>query len=749
MIKNDICSHVPFSLLFLFPLCPTSPLPFLPSSHRHHFLSTFFTFLDILSTFLWHPMLHLTTRPASAHLAHLAHLNPFNHARLRIEHPQKESIALAKVLTIPLLCDEIASSLTPYTLSLCTRVSRTWQQAFSPVLWANLSFVNQYTVSLFRSLPQIQAAILQHAPHVRSIHSVFCYTFESLPVQVNLFQNLTRLDSLASELHNKGIVDHTNAVRLLEFIKVNTSLREIRLTVFPLANEGVSELLGATLAGHPGLVSAAITCFTEAHLKGVRHVLRGAALGRLKSLRLTCRGNHSSSSAFSTSSTAVTATAGGTLYQEQNEEMEALLPEGYVARHFKELHVDAELQHIYQLTVLPLLQHCPNLESLLVTGLDLTQSMQMQRLCLVLEEIATRLRHLTLACSSSSSSTDDNNGQDERYSARLLEACQTDRLQSLVVQSGLIIGHHSIQALLSFSRQHRFTLQELDFENCRGGKVESKDLQLILTSCPNLITFLAMAPPGRTAGTSNSSSTAGGNGSGGGGGGSRNAGADMRINIKDLPTGMGNRPAWVCLRLQHLSIGFSGFLSLNRSNMQTSLSSYLANTDDHGVPVVTGANIGANAGTSGKIYVDHIYSQLALLTELRILHIGGEIEPVSGSGSATAATYASAFPTDPSPLPSSFDLTMRSGLGCLETLSQLQELDVQRIWHHRISARECAWMARSFPCLRIFRGCNSAMMVNPSEAGAGSGGGVKKPVFVGEMKKLCPKVEVWVGSQRT
>ncbi|KAH7041680.1 hypothetical protein BKA57DRAFT_472450 [Linnemannia elongata] len=697
-------------------------------------------------------MLHLTTRPASAHLAHL---NPFNHARLRIQTPQKESIALAKVLTIPLLCDEIASSLTPYTLSLCTRVCHTWHQAFSPVLWANLSFVNQYTVSLFRSSPQIQAAVLQHAPHVRSIHSVFCYTFESLPVQVNLFRNLTRLDSLASELHNKGIVDHTNAVRLLEFIKVNTSLREIRLTVFPLANDSVSELLGATLAGHPGLVSAAITCFTEAHLRGVRHVLRGAALGRLESLRLTCRGNHSSSSAYSTSSTAATATAGTTIDQEHDEEMEVLLPEGHVARHFKELHVDAELQHIYHLTILPLLRHCPNLESLLVTGLDMTRSMQMQGLCQVLEGTATRLRHLRLACSSSSSSsTDDNNGQDEQYSASLLEASQTDRLQSLVVQSGLFIGRQSIRALLSFSRQHRFTLQELDFENCRGGSVESRDLQLILTSCPNLITFLAMAPPGRTiGGTNNSSSTTtGGNGGGGGvGSGSRNAGADMRINIKDLPTGMGNRPAWVCLRLQRLSIGFSGFLSLNRDNMRTSLSNYLASTDDHGLSVVTGVNISVSAGTSAKIYVDHIYSQLALLTELRTLHLGGEIEPVSGPGSATATAYESAFPIDPSPLPSSFDLTIRSGLARLETLSQLQELDVQRIWHHRISARECAWIARSYPCLRTFRGSASVLLVNGSEAGvgAGGGGGMKKPVFVGEMKKWCPKVEVWVGSQRT
>ncbi|KAG0290426.1 hypothetical protein BGZ97_006177, partial [Linnemannia gamsii] len=425
-------------------------------------------------------------------------------------------------------------------------VNRAWHQAFSPVLWANLSFVNQYTVSLFRNSSHIQTAILQHAPYIRSILSVFCYTFESLPVQTDLFKNLTRLDSLASELHNKGIVDHTNAVRLLQFIKVNTSLREIRLTVFPLANEAVSELLGATLAEHPGLISA-------------------------------------------------------------------------------------------------------------------------------------------------------------------------------------------------------------------------KDLQLILTSCPNLTTFLAMAPPGRSTTTASNVST-----TSNGGGGSRNGGTDMRINIKDLPTGVGNKPAWVCLRLQRLSIGFSGLLSLRRGNVNTSLSSHLANTENDSSATLDEAILSASAHstTNSKIYVDHIYSQLALLTELRILHLGGELEPPaiastfgSGPGLATmTAAYASMFPTDSSPLLASFDLTLKSGLGRLETLTRLEELDVQRIWHSRISGRECAWMGRSFPRLRTFKGSGSTAL----EAGAGAGGGVKKPVFVGMLKNMelvpehaetydmkdADEGEDWVGFER-
>ncbi|KAG0380778.1 hypothetical protein BGX24_005159 [Mortierella sp. AD032] len=369
----------------------------------------------------------------------------------------------------------------------------------------------------------------------------------------------------------------------------------------------------------------------------------------------------------------------------------------------------------------------------------------MPGLCKVLESATTQLRHLTVASA---------NGQDDQY-AGLLDACQTDRLQSLILQNGLYINRLFIRALLSYSRQHRFTLQVLDFENCMG--VESKDLQLVLTSCPNLITFLAMAPQRRTTNI---------NSSNGGHGGVSGGSSDMRISIKDLPTGMGNKPAWVCLRLQHLSIGFSGFISLQPSNFNRAMS-FSADNDNNLNSYINNTSINASA----KIYVDHIYSQLALLTELRTLRLGGEIEPVGGSGSGSVAALGATFPpealsqtlmlTSPSSSSSSeasFDLTIKSGLGRLETLKRLQELDVQRIWHHRISARECAWMARSWPHLRTFRGSASvALSENTWEDGAGARvgleaearmSGVKKLVYVGEMKKSCPKVDVWVGLQR-
>ncbi|KAF9902694.1 hypothetical protein EC991_004617 [Linnemannia zychae] len=161
------------------------------------------------------------------------------------------------------------------------------------------------------------------------------------------------------------------------------------------------------------------------------------------------------------------------------------------------------------------------------------------------------------------------------------------------------------------------------------------------------------------------------------------------------------------------------------------------------------------ASASVRMYLDHIYSQLALLTELRTLRLGGDIEPIGGSGPAVTTTESlSSTLISSSPLlETPFDLTIKSGLGRLEALKQLQELDVQRIWHHRISARECAWMARSWPQLRMFRGSASAALPGDTWEGSGLGvgvgvGGVKKPVYADELKRHYPKIAVWIGLQR-
>ncbi|KAF9098699.1 hypothetical protein BGX27_000750, partial [Mortierella sp. AM989] len=132
---------------------------------------------------------------------------------------------------------------------------------------------------MFRTSPAVLRGIERNAEHVRTIRSVFCYPFHSF-VTMKLFDNLTRVDSLASELHNKGIVDHTNTRMLLIFIKLNSSIREITLTNFPLSSVPTSALLENLIANHTGLESVAINCFRDTQLASVQHVLRGAAMSK-------------------------------------------------------------------------------------------------------------------------------------------------------------------------------------------------------------------------------------------------------------------------------------------------------------------------------------------------------------------------------------------------------------------------------------------------------------------------------------
>ncbi|KAF8927476.1 hypothetical protein BGZ58_010362 [Dissophora ornata] len=181
------------------------------------------------------------------------------------------------------------------------------------------------------------------------------------------------------------------------------------------------------------------------------------------------------------------------------------------------------------------------------------------------------------------------------------------------------MGLQSIEALLH--PQHRMTLEHLDIQCCI--EIESKYIQLILTSCPSLRSFKSL---------------------------STKIGYvlyEPRLDIKDLPIRSGGGdPAWVCKGLRDLRIGFTGFSTLIE-------------------------------GESVNPYVDHIYGQLAVLTDLRILHLAGETSPRRIP--RTSQVWA-------------FDFTLESGLGKLKTLTKLKELNIQKLMHHRIAKAEIEWM---------------------------------------------------------
>ncbi|KAK3823083.1 MAG: hypothetical protein J3Q66DRAFT_330806 [Benniella sp.] len=513
------------------------------------------------------------------------------------------SLALCAILDIPLILDEIASSLSQSDLAQCLLVNSAWNAAFAPLVWKEIFIANQRIITLFQTSSAVQQGLGRNADHVRFIHSVFCYVFQSFPID-KPFRNLVRLDTLASELHNKGIVDHTNTQQLLRFVKVNTSLREIVLSNFPLGSIPTSRTLGDVLASHPSLVSVTINCFRDAELSSIQHVLRGAALANVEKLSLTCRSR---------------------IVWEDEEMQKVLLeasqpdaepyqlvPQGHAASRLVDLTLDANVEQSIYVTLFPLLRHCPNLERLFVPSFDAEKSMM--DLCSILQDCCPKVQHLE---GGDHSANDDDQ-------TMLLNACQY--LKTYNMSSAQPMGLRSVEALLH--HRHSVTLEKLSFRNCTA--IQSRHIQLILTSCPNLRSFDGL----------NCQDT-----------------HHPRINIQDMPIHTG--PAWVCKGLVELHIGFTGFTTLPENE-------------------------------AIQPYVDAIYRQLAVLTELESLYVGGEVSLIG-----VFPSYSRVW---------AFDFTLDSGLGQLATLQRLRTLNIRKLKHHRIGSEEAQWMVHHWPKLKDFYG---------------------------------------------
>ncbi|KAF9957299.1 hypothetical protein BGZ70_009555 [Mortierella alpina] len=502
---------------------------------------------------------------------------------------------------------------------------------------ASIPFTSQQLVAQFQTGSAAQQGLVRNAPHVRAIDSYFCYAFQSLP-ETLIFQNLVRLCSLASELHNKGIVDHTTTRRLLTFVKVNKSLRELNLTNFPLASQSVSSILGEVIAGHPELMSLTLSCFREADLASVQDVLRGAARSaKLEKLSLVSR----STVFWSDEMQKVLDENTGT----PSERPYALVrPEDHGNSRtcrLKDLVIDFDLERSLYVTLLPLLRLCPDIKRLHVPTINMERSMR--HLCQVLESHCPGLQHLEAGYTS---------GKDE-HQELLINA--SPHLLSLCLRSALPLQHRSISALLH--HRHCHSLERLDLRQCSS--VSSRHLQLLLTSCPNLTSFEAMS-------ISSQPNT-----------------FDPRLDIKDLPV-LSRTPAWACRGLRVLHIGFSGF-----------------------------SNLAEDRPRCAQAYVDYIYNQLAELTELRVLHLGGEISNSSTSSSTIISAAESVF-QESSPA-WAFDFSLKSGLEKLATLQELRTLKVQRLRHHRIGRAEAEWVLTHWPRLRTFHGPPECVSLAPSK----------------------------------
>ncbi|KAF9302404.1 hypothetical protein BGZ74_005404 [Mortierella antarctica] len=439
-------------------------------------------------------------------------------------------------------------------LALCTRVCSTWYLAFGAALYKDLSFNSQRTLAHFGSTHG-QRGLSRNAECVHFIRSEFCYVFQALPEVP--FCNLRLLSTLASEYPNKGIVDVTNARRILKFVSLNQSLQEICLRNFPWMCETTALQLKETLQAHPRLKIVSLSSFREVSLGNLIHVLRG--ITNLEKLSLVCR------SAISWEEGSALA---GVLADNATEF--SLLDAGTVCQ-LKELEISADLSQIAQVILFPLLRHCQRLGRLHIPNVDIDNGPQFNELCRLVNVCCPQLKHLA---------SDHRRGTDVSQASLLESCCNLRSYKQLQPQP---FGSLSVSALLSLDR-HSTTLESLDISQCFG--IDSKDLQLILTSCPNLQVFEALP-------STNSSFR-----------------FEARLNVQDMFTPArvtsesttpaakssvaASRPGqWACHRLRVIKLGFSGF-------------SEFATTQEVAP------------------YTDAVYHQLSLLTELEELHLAGE-----------------------------------------------------------------------------------------------------------------------------
>ncbi|KAG0091296.1 hypothetical protein BGZ93_005154 [Podila epicladia] len=90
-----------------------------------------------------------------------------------------------------------------------------------------------------------------------------------------------------------------------------------------------------------------------------------------------------------------------------------------------------------------------------------------------------------------------------------------------------------------------------------------------------------------------------------------------------------------------------------------------------------------------------VYGRLARLTKLQVLQLGHEVEYRDEIG------YTSGVVGDPQE--ECLDLTLESGLGVLNTLKKLRQLNVEWMYHH-IDDEDFKWMVNNWPELETVRG---------------------------------------------
>ncbi|KAG0266789.1 hypothetical protein BG011_000841 [Mortierella polycephala] len=288
---------------------------------------------------------------------------------------------------------------------------------------------------------------------------------------------------------------------------------------------------------------------------------------------------------------------------------------------------------------LPLLRRCTQLQSI---SMDLFTDTAIEQLASVLRQYCPQVNDMSLRCLTG-------RPLEDTQIRNLSLASSSWRHLTMLHFHGL--GPLSIAALIKHSSR---TLETLILEECDG--FCSEDIQLVLSSCPNLRIFQAMTSNGKEF-----SST-------------------VYLDARDMVDS-----PWVCHGLEQLKLVITG---IARPDLKM---------DQYGVPLRGLLNDGTIEGYELQRIV---YGQLGRLTRLQKLWLGHDTQDLDDEENYHQTDVVGQWQfIDPDEQFECVEFSLKSGLDLLRGLKELKVLNLDRL-HTRIGLNEVQWMVKEWPKLK-------------------------------------------------
>lgn len=291
---------------------------------------------------------------------------------------------------------------------------------------------------------------------------------------------------------------------------------------------------------------------------------------------------------------------------------------------------------------LPLLRRCSALRDLSV---DLFTDSSLVQLASTLGQCCPRVSEMTVKCMIGSPQ------EDSRIADLIQSSLSWKRLSMSFIHG---FGPLSTAALV----KHSHTLETLVLEECDG--FTSDDIQMVLSSCPNLRTFQAMTSNG-----SHFSST-------------------VYLDANEMVDA-----SWACHRLENLKLVITG---IARPDLKV---------DQYGQALTGPLHDGTITGFELQRIV---YQQLGQLTRLQELWLGHDKQDLDDEENYHATEVDGHWRfIDPEEQFECLEFSLRSGLDLLGGLKDLRVLNVDRM-KTRIGLSEVQWIASHWPKLEKITG---------------------------------------------